>query len=168
MKNKKTTLAIVSMFVVISCLFQTLSVSASSEAGNSSNNEQIIATVTDYYDDGSYTVTVTSAVYLRSGVVGSKTSTHYDSSHNKLYALKVYGTFIYNGSTVTVDSKSYETFIYDNDWTVENVTTSQSGSGTTNASVTASGKGKKHFLGITIQTSNISVTVYCDKNGNLS
>ena len=168
MKNKKTTLAIVSMFVVISCLFQTLSVSASSEAGNSSNNEQIIATVTDYYDDGSYTVTVTSAVYLRSGVVGSKTSTHYDSSHNKLYALKVYGTFIYNGSTVTVDSKSYETFIYDNDWTVENVTTSQSGSGTTNASVTASGKGKKHFLGITIQTSNISVTVYCDKNGNPS
>ena len=145
--------------------------------------EQVISSVTEYYEDGSYDVTevavcidgddlvgenVASTQATSGSITGSKLTTHYDSSKNKLYALKVYGTFFYNGSTVSCNGRSYQTYVYNSAWTVENVTTAASGNGTEKAASTASGNGVKHLLGIPIQYSDITVTVYCSKTGKLS
>lgn len=164
-------------FLVLSFSICTPIVFAEEQTNNDLSIENIISTNYAYYEDGSYDIIVllqitndnnsfpTRTTY---STTGSRIVTHYDNSHNKLYALKVTGTFLFNNSTVSCSNISYQTYIYNSEWTVENVSTSSSGSGTTKASATASGNGKKHFLGITIQTSSISATVYCDKDGNLS
>lgn len=176
MISKKISAALMAI-LFLTCMIQHQMVFAGSTEKNNIPKERIISSSTQYYDDGSYTVIELSIIdnsddslFTRDthSITGSRTATHYDSSQNKLYALKVYGTFLYNYSTVSCSGRSYQTYIYDNAWTVENVTTSAAGSGTTKASATASGTAKKHLLGITVQTASISVTVYCDKNGNLS
>lgn len=179
MKAKKIS-AVLMAIIFLACMIHPQMVFAGSTEKNIIPKERIISSSTQYYDDGSYTVIELSIIdnpdivndssFTRDthSITGSRTATHYDSSHNKMYALKVYGTFLYDNSTVSCSGRSYQSYIYDNVWTVENVTTSAGGSGTTKASATASGTAKKHFFGITVQTASISVTVYCDKNGNLS
>lgn len=181
MKCFKKIGAFILAFTILTCIIPTQFVWAATNENYTTLEENIISVVTEYQEDGSYTVTTLSVIIPSnseseqldlfrdsSSITGSKLATHYDSSNKKLYALKSTGTFFYNGSTVSCNGRSYQSYIYDTAWTVENITTSASGSGTTKASATASGTAKKHLLGITIQTASISATVYCDKNGNLS
>lgn len=154
------------------------SVFAGDEYNNNLSAENIISTTKEYYEDGSYDIIVLSEIINESdnssptrttySITGSRTVIHYDSSHNKLYGLKSTGTFFYDNSTVSCHGRSYQSYIYNSEWTVENITTSAGGAGTTKASATASGTAKRHYLGLTIQTASISSTVYCDKDGNLS
>ena len=89
---------------------------------------------------------------------GSKTSTRYTSDNHALFAVKVTGSFGYNGSTAWSTSSSATVSIYDSG--VSYISKSSSYS-----SNYATATGTVEYLSMTISR---TTTLYCDKNGNLS
>lgn len=130
-------------------------------------------TYIEYLEDGSYLVTTLDPIdegisAFATTVTRSKTFTHYSSSNEALCALRVTGTFSYNGSTATCTNVTYAKIVSDDAWSVENVTTSHSTTSATKVSATAKGDFIYRVLGIKIKTVPASVTIDCDKNGNIS
>jgi hypothetical protein len=162
----------ISLILAISIIFSLLSVS-SAFASSANYNTNASDSYIEYLDDGSYFVTEieqnnSGISLLSSEKVGSKTTTYYSSSGKALCALKITGTFSYDGSTVSCVGTKSTKYVYDDSWSVENVTTSHGNSSSTKAYATAGGKFVNKLLGITVKSISASVTVYCDKNGNLS
>lgn len=93
----------------------------------------------------------------------SKIYTLKTSSDKSLVSFKLTGTFTYNGSTSSCTSATYSTTIYDDTWKFTSKSASKSGN-------TATGKftAKKYLLIIPIQTVTKTITLTCDKNGNIS
>lgn len=89
---------------------------------------------------------------------GTKTSTRYTAIGHPLYAVKVTGGFKYTGSTSWSTSASATVYTYDAD--VSYVSKSSS-----YASNYATATGSITYLG---DPESRTVTLYCDKNGNLS
>ena len=120
-----------------------------------------------YYDDGSYTVitvqtesAVTRATNSRNG---SKDFRHYDSGNTLCWKATLTATFSYNGSSATCTAvNSFNVTIYNSDWSVGSKSTSRSGN-TAYGYLTMSRK----IVGGT-QGVPVTVTLSCDKNGNLS
>lgn len=132
-------------------------------------------TTTVQLDDGSYLVTTLieepsqqiSQTRSSTTLTLRKTITYYNSKNVAQCALTLEAKFLVNqGSSVSCTSTTYQSASYDNNWSVEDVTTSANNSSTAQASGTASGKFIKRVLGIKINTVNTSVTITCDKNGN--
>lgn len=94
---------------------------------------------------------------------GTKTYTMYNSSHDALWQVRVYGLFQYNGiSSECVESDCTVT-IHDEAWFVSSESTTYSGS-TAYATVVL----KLRELGIVTRTETCNVSVSCDKDGNIS
>jgi len=118
------------------------------------------------YEDGSYTVTTVekSAVTRASGTTsGRNIKNHYSSDNVLQWRAVLDASFSYNGSSATCTSvNSFNVTIYNSDWSVGSKSTSRSGN-TAYGYLTMNRK----IVGGT-QGVPVTVTLSCDKNGNLS
>lgn len=136
---------------------------------NSNSHEEVT-----YFEDGSYIVTtlveeVAPISRAITKTVLRKTSTSYDSSHKARCALTVIGSFEVNtGVSVKCVGAKTEKTIYQDGWSVENVSTYPDNSSTSKASAIASGNFVERKAGIAVQSIPVTVKVTCDKNGNAS
>lgn len=88
---------------------------------------------------------------------------YYDGSDNLEWEARLDGTFTYDGTTSTCTSASCTVAIYENAWYEISNTTTRSG----NTATTQLTMGQK-FLGITISKPQYTITLTCDKDGNMS
>ena len=130
-------------------------------AAASDVDEVIISTTRIDLPDGGYiieevtqTPTLARATSYSSG---AKTSTRYTESGHALYAVKVTGSFGYNGSSSWATGSSATVSIYDSGVTYVSKNAWYSGN-------TAYASGTIKYLGI---TESRTVSISCDKNGNL-
>lgn len=121
-----------------------------------------------YYEDGSYAVvvvmkeenTVTRATNRKSG---SKAYKYYTADDELVWTVTLNATFSYNGSSATCTSvNSLNVTIYDDSWSTYSKSSTKSGN-------TATGYVTMRYSGL-LGSRDIpaTVTLSCDKNGNLS
>lgn len=126
---------------------------------------------TEYLPDGSHYVTelhidscrTDSGMIGRSSTSGKKESVYYNAFGEKQWSMKLTGTFTYNGVTSACTAASVSYTIYNSAWQYQSKSASANGNAA-NGSLTMI----KKLLGITVQTETKSLTIVCDKNGNLS
>ena len=123
---------------------------------------------------------VTEVIYLENGdsivvtleVMGARTSgtktasksyTYYNSLGNKAWTVTLTGTFTYTGTTSTCTKASSSITIYDSTWYLKAKSTKASGS-----SAIVNLTGCRDLQGSVARTESCTVTLTCDKNGNLS
>lgn len=131
-------------------------VTASAQEGE----KVLISRTVEYLEDGSYYV---DEVYetnpmLRSTKSGSKASYYVSGSGTTIYSVIVTGTFSYNGSTSSATNSTATVRIY-----VPNAT--PNGKSAYTSGSTAYATGSVICEGITLRR---TVSISCDKNGNLS
>ena len=121
--------------------------------------------IVTYFEDGSYIVETIRVVQSRaSGTLsGSKEKTYYSDAGNAGWKAVLTGTFTYTGSSSTCTASSCSVTIYDSAWYTISKSATKSGN-TAYASVTI---GKK-LLGVTVTQVPASISLSCDKDGNLS
>ena len=118
-----------------------------------------------YFEDGSYMVTTIQETGSRaSGTkTWTKTRTYYNSSDVMEWQILLTGTFTYNGTSATCANAACDVEVYANNWYV----VSQSAEKNGNAASCTVTMGKT-FLGITISKPVHTLTITCDKDGNLT
>ena len=116
------------------------------------------------FDDGSYMIVEMVSGKTRSSksVTGSKKYTYYNSDDVSQWNAVLTGSFNYNGTSATCSSSSVDVTIFDSGWYVVSKYASKSGN-TATASVTMGWR----YDGSTIKVP-ASLSLKCDKNGNLS
>ena len=128
-------------------------------------NEETLETL--YFDDGSYVVTTIKAVYsvftMKGSLTKTKQSKYYDPNDNLDWIASITGSFTYNGVTSSCTDVSKSTTIYDTAWRCTAASCSKSG-----ATATGNFTFKNYVLGVPIQTVNKTLTLTCDKNGNIT
>lgn len=115
----------------------------------------------EYFEDGSYTVTVLEETnsLARTGKSGKKTKTYYTASDEPVYAVTVTGTFSYTyGVNATATNSSVLVSLYKSAATLVSKSA-------TYRNATAYASGTISYLGYTSAT---SVNISCDIYGNLS
>lgn len=117
------------------------------------------------FEDGSYlevsiVSTPTRSIYSKNGY---KKYVYHDSNDNVSWEAKLSGTFIYTGESATCTTASCTVTVYDNQWYEVSKSTTRSG----NAATTQLTMGRK-FLGVTVEKPEYTITLTCDKDGNLS
>lgn len=130
------------------------------------NEEKIISTSIEYFDDGSYLVTSLTEEITNSRantITGSKTHTYKDSDGVTLWTYRITGTFSYTGSTSTCTAVSDSYTISNDDWHMSSHSCSKSGN-TAYGTVTM----KRKFLGITTSTITKDISLSCSATGTLS
>lgn len=120
-----------------------------------------------YYEDGSYLkITIEeirSASRAINNVTGSKRM-DYNGSDGELYWSAVLrGSFAYDGTTAVCASSSCDVTIYGSSFYLDSKETGKSG----NCAYVSFVIGRK-ILGIQFMPTTYEMTLYCDKNGNLS
>lgn len=117
------------------------------------------------FDDGSYIEISIESISARTSTTenGYKTYSYYDSSDNLEWQAKLSASFTYDGTTSTCTRASCTVTVYDSKWYEYSNSTTYSGSTATTELV----MGQK-FLGITIAKREYTITLTCDKDGNLS
>ncbi len=129
----------------------------------------IISETTEYFEDGSSVTTTirleeTNITRALQTLSGSKTKTKTNSDGDILYKLTVNGTFaIYSNGTVNATSATRSHTIVASGWSCKTSEAHTSG-----AKAIATGTFVKKVLGITTATQDLSVTLSCNANGNLS
>ena len=145
-------LAVLIMFGVFSCV----SLAA---------DETIISV--EQYSDGSYGITIIKAEFTPFAVKGTTTKTksyqHYNSDNTLAWKASITATFSYNGTTASCTSVSKSTSVYDSAWKCTSSSCSKSG-----ATATGNFTFKRYVLLVPVQTVNKTLTLTCDKNGNVS
>lgn len=172
MMKKKLCLMAVLLALSVGCAFpvSAATVSYPETVASSSNSYEDVT----YFEDGSYIVTtmveeITPISRAITKKALKKTSTSYDSSNKAQCALTVIGSFEINmGVSVKCVGATTEKTVYQNGWSIENVSTRPDNSSTSQASAIASGRFVKREVGITVQNIPVTVKVTCDKNGNAS
>lgn len=115
---------------------------------------------TIYYEDGSYAVITTdSGDVARSTTDKVRSYTYYGPLGQKCFTYMIRGVFTYNGITSHADSCEYSAIIYVRGWDVS--THSEYVSGNT-------AYGRATFTGPNGQSQIASLTLTCDKNGNVT
>ncbi len=130
------------------------------------NEEKIISTSIEYFDDGSYLVTTITEETTNSRAntkTGSKSAIYTDSDGNTLWTYKITGTFSYTGSSSTCTAVSDSYTISNDDWHMSSHSCSKSGN-TANGTVTM----KRKFLGVTTNTITRNISLSCSASGTLS
>lgn len=149
-------------FLIAALLLLSLSLPtfAAETATISNSKENII-----HYSDGSYLVITInpSKALTKSTRSGDKSYAHY-SNHGVLeWMATLTASFTYNGSTSTCTFSSLSVSISDTSWYQVSGSAYHSGN-TATADFTMADR----ILGITYTTQNYSITLSCDKDGNLS
>ena len=118
-----------------------------------------------YFEDGSYmTETIYTIQSRASGTItGSKEKNYYDESGSLDWKAVLTGTFGYTGSSAVCTASSCNVTIYDSAW----YTISKSATKSSNSAFASVTMGYK-VLGVTVNQVPVSITLTCDKNGNLS
>ena len=149
---------LVSLLLVLALLFASTTLSAS--AVESTKKGNIIR-----FSDGSYIEVVVEESNARaaSTKTGYKLYRYRDASDNIEWEADLTATFTYNGTTSTCTSANCTVTIYESRWYEISNTTTRSG----NTATTQLTMGEK-FLGITISKPQYTITLTCDKDGNLS
>ena len=119
------------------------------------------------FEDGSYTVVTVSREATAARAInytsGDKVFNYYSSANVLQWKAVLNATFTYNGSSATCTSvNSLNVTIYDSSWSVGSKSTSRSGN-TAYGYLTMNGK----LVGGT-QGVPVTLTLTCDRNGNLS
>lgn len=102
-------------------------------------------------------------VSLRSGKTGTKAYYYINNNGITEWDAEITGTFTYNGTTSYCTSSSCTTTVYSGNWH-EAVNNASYAGYSAFASVTM----ELRFLFIVVKTQNLSLTLTCDANGNLS
>jgi hypothetical protein len=101
------------------------------------------------------------------GSKGTKTRTKefvfYDSDDIELWSASITATFTYNGTTSSCTSVSKSTTIYKSSWKCTASSCSKSG-----ATATGNFTFKRYVTLIPVQTVNKTLSLTCDKNGNIT
>ena len=137
----------------------------------SAENEAVVSREIIYNPDGSYTEIIITEkasnimpraeVYSRSG---SKAYNHRDSNGNILWTFTLHGTFdVKAGVSATCKKVSYSTSNIASGWSLDSASTGKSAN-----KAIGNATFKYKVLLITTKTEDISVTLSCDGNGNLS
>lgn len=113
---------------------------------------------TIYYEDGSYAV-ITQGSAARSSTDREKTYTYYNPQGQRCFAYVLCAVFTYNGVTSSADSCHYRAGIYRQGWDMKSHSEYVSGS---------TAYGRAVFTGPNGETRNVSLTLACDKNGNVT
>ena len=159
MKMKK----LVALIVIVSMIL-TLAKGTESKAGTVSRNdgdEQILSI--EYLENGGYVITTIENITEnnRSQVTKSKKKTFYSSAGVAEWAVKVKGTFTYDGTTSSCLSDSVTTYVYSGGWSITNSSSSHY-SNVASASATAVIRDSSGAVFIR-ETMNVSLT--CSANG---
>ena len=129
--------------------------------------ENFSVTDIEYFEDGSYIITVletkTSLLSLSSSISKTKTEYFYDSHDNLDWKASLTATFNYNGSTASCTNASIGYKIYDNTWRLTSHDCSYSG-----ATATGSFTFKRYASLIPVQTINKTLTLTCSPNGTIT
>lgn len=146
----------VSIFLVALIIVSILSINVSA----TQLEEGVIA-----LEDGGYLVVCIEDVSQRAvnTRVANKYYRYYDSSDNLEWEAKLNASFTYDGTTSTCTSANCTVTIYENPWYEISKSTTRSG----NTATTVLTMGRK-FLGITVTKPQFTITLTCDKDGNLS
>ena len=118
-----------------------------------------------YLEDGSYIIVTLEQTAARNGSnTSSRTTYSYYSTSNELcWTATLAATFNYTGTSATCTSAICTTKIYNSNWyEISNTTTRSGGTATTNLTM------GKSLLGVQIETGSRTITLTCDKNGNIS
>lgn len=129
----------------------------------SNTNEKVYY---EYLEDGSYyeiTIIENTMTRATNTKKGTKRTKYLDSSNVTVWEVSVTGTFTYDGSTSTCTAASVAATSYSSNWKITSKSASKSGN-------KAIGKAtaKCYYDGSLVTTVNKTVTLTCDKNGNLS
>lgn len=122
--------------------------------------------IVEYLPDGSYFVTTIAAEdgpCLRGYTNQQRNSTYYNNSGVAQWKMTLYASFYYDGTTSYANSCLVSYTIYHDAWYYEEKQEETNGN-------VASGTLKMAYkvLGITIYTRSRSLTITCDKDGNIS
>lgn len=147
----KRTIAI----LICTIMLVSLSIPALASAGS----ERLVSRTIEYLENGDYIVreVFEPLIQPRSSKTGSAVETYRNSSGTAIWAVKVTGTFTYNGSTSSATSSSATVSIYNSDASFISKNASYSGN-------TARATGSVNYSGY---TATRTAYVSCDKNGNL-
>ena len=119
-----------------------------------------------YYEDGSYITieidyTETRATSIR---VGSKTYTYYNADNEELWRARLSATFQYDKVNPAVcTSCDCEITITDTTWQIDTNEATKSGN-----TATAEVRMVKKFLGITINSQDVELTLSCSPTGDFT
>ena len=152
--RRKFVLLILSLVLLLNCL-AVGTIAASVETGT-----DIIE-----FDDGSYLEVIVKKSLGRAtdSVTGYKIYRYRDASDNIEWEAELTATYTYNGTTSTCTGANCSVTISDSKWYVVSNSTTRSA----NTATTLLTMGKK-FLGITVGKPEYTITLTCDKDGNLS
>lgn len=113
-----------------------------------------------YYEDGSYAVvTLSNDNFARANIDKEKVYTYYNLQGQRCFAYTLRASFTYNGVTSQADSCKGGVVIYREGWTLS--THSEYVSGNT-------AYGRATFTGPNGESRTASLTLTCDKNGNVT
>ena len=129
------------------------------------DGEQKQVKVIYMFDDGSQLLEgqPTVIAQTRGGVTAQKAYHHRNSDGNILWTATVTGTFTYNGSTSACTSASYNIQVYNSSWSEQSGSAYPSGNSAIADVVMA-----RKLLFIVVETVPVTITLTCDKSGNLS
>lgn len=147
-----------SVFLVFAIILMMLPVNV--QATETTEDRSIIV-----FEDGSYIEIIVEVIAGRATNTknGYKTYSYYDASNNLEWQAKLSASFTYNGTTSTCTSASCSVSIYENAWYESSNSTTRSGNTATTNLVMG-----QRLLGVTIATREYTITLSCDKDGNLS
>ena len=155
MKIKKK--LFIAFLVTIITVLQPLAVMADSSTSLNVSRE--------YLSDGSYfeTIIESNSNLKKKKKNATKTTTYKNSNGESLWYAKVTASFYYDGGTSSCTSSSASGGSYVSTWKILSKSSSRTGN-VGSATVTAG----SYYVGILIGTITETVTLACDKNGNLS
>lgn len=146
--------------VLLTCILTFVFLSSNAFALEDNNSCSIIE-----FEDGSYIEIIIEehSAKATNSKNGYKTYTYYDASDNMEWQAKLSASFTYDGTTSSCSSASCTVTIYESQWYEVSKTTTRSG----NTATTELTMGQT-FWGITIAKPEYTITLTCDKDGNLS
>ena len=168
--RKLIAIVLVGICITVS-LFYDMSVKASgaeipeSETYIVVNEEQKQVKVMHMFDDGSQLLEGQPIIITqtRGSLTAQKPYYHCNSSGTVLWTVTVTGTFTYNGSTSSCTSASYGTETNSSSWSEQSGNAYPSGN-----SAIADVVMIRRLLFIIVDTVPVTITLTCDKNGNLT
>lgn len=117
----------------------------------------------EYLSDGSYYETKIEYSKMRSTITGaSKTTTYKNASGEALWYVRVKADFTFNGSSSSCTSSSCSAESYSSSWKIISRDSSRSGN-----TAYAKSRAGQYMAGVLIGTKDRTVSLTCDKNGNL-
>ena len=118
-----------------------------------------------YFDDGSYITETFSIIRSRASgsITGTKTRNYYDSEGTLDWKVDLTGSFTYTGTSATCTSSTCNVTIYGSSWYTVSKSSGKSGN-----TATASATMGEKLLGVTVRQVPVSLSISCDKDGNLS